>query len=178
MDRKPLKESHESFLERWSRRKGGATDAEEAGSIMAGPEAAALREAEAETPPLADADMPPIESLGDDDDYSDFLSDGVSESLRQAALRRLFRSAKFNVTDGLDDYAEDFTTFAPLGNIVTADMKHRAQQLLDKLAEDAEENAGTRGERIADGDAAAEEGAGANDAAESEVHRREESTGE
>jgi hypothetical protein len=176
MDRKPLKESHESFLERWSRRKRGATDAEEAGSIVAGPEPAAAREAEAETPPLADADLPPIESLGDDDDYSDFLSEGVSESLRQAALRRLFRSPKFNVTDGLDDYAEDFTTFAPLGNIVTADMKHRAQQLLDKLAQDAGGDVGAPEDRIADGDAAQPEQEGATGAAESGVHL-EESTG-
>ena len=74
--------------------------------------------------------MPPVESLGDDDDYSAFLNPGVSEGLRAKALQRLFRSAKFNVTDGLDDYAEDYTQFAPLGDILTADMKYHMKRLL------------------------------------------------
>ena len=143
MDRKPLSDNSESFIERWSRRKRLAE--EEAGSLpeVGGPEPAGLPDAVGAEPPLTDADMPPIEKLGEDDDYSGFFSDGVSEALRRAALRRLFRSAKFNTTDGLDDYAEDFTKFAPLGDIVTADMKHRLQQLVNKVA--GEEEVGESG---------------------------------
>ncbi len=69
--------------------------------------------------------MPDIDSLDDDSDYSGFLSPGVSEALRKQALRRMFHSAAFNVCDGLDDYDEDFTSFEKLGDIVTADMRHR-----------------------------------------------------
>jgi CobQ-like glutamine amidotransferase family enzyme len=67
--------------------------------------------------------MPPVETLNEHSDYSGFFSSKVSEELRRLALRKLFHSPVFNVTDGLDDYAEDYTTFAKLGNIVTHDMR-------------------------------------------------------
>ena len=76
---------------------------------------------------LADEDMPPLDSLDEDSDYSDFLSPGVSEALRRRALRKLFSSAVFNIPDGLDDYDDDFTSFQALGDIVTSDMKHQAE---------------------------------------------------
>ena len=76
---------------------------------------------------LTDEDMPSLESLDDDSDYSGFLSPGVSERLRRRALRKLFTSAVFNVPDGLDDYDDDFTSFEALGDIVTSDMRHQAE---------------------------------------------------
>ena len=76
---------------------------------------------------LTDEDMPPLESLDEHSDYSGFLSSGVSEALRRRALRKLFSSAVFNIPDGLDDYDDDFTSFAALGDIVTSDMKHQAE---------------------------------------------------
>ena len=76
---------------------------------------------------LTDEDMPPIDSLDENSDYSGFLSPGVSEGLRRRALRKLFMSAVFNVRDGLDDYDEDFTNFEALGDIVTSDMRHQAE---------------------------------------------------
>ena len=76
---------------------------------------------------LTDEDMPPLESLDENSDYSGFLSSGVSEALRRRALRKLFSSAVFNIPDGLDDYDDDFTSFAALGDIVTSDMKHQAE---------------------------------------------------
>ena len=76
---------------------------------------------------LTDEDMPALESLDENSDYSGFLSSGVSESLRRRALRKLFSSAVFNIPDGLDDYDDDFTTFEALGDIVTSDMKHQAE---------------------------------------------------
>lgn len=76
---------------------------------------------------LTDEDMPPLESLDENSDYSGFLSSGVTEGLRRRALRKLFSSAVFNVPDGLDDYDDDFTSFAALGDIVTSDMKHQAE---------------------------------------------------
>jgi len=72
-------------------------------------------------------DLPPLETLGPDSDYSDFLSKMVSPESRRAALRKLFSSEKFNVTDGLDDYAEDYTKHAPLGDIVPAEMRRRLE---------------------------------------------------
>lgn len=74
-----------------------------------------------------DEDMPDLGSINDASDMSDFFSPGVSEQLRNQALRRLFRMSKFNVTDGLDDYNQDFRNFAPLGDLVTSDMRHRME---------------------------------------------------
>ena len=77
--------------------------------------------------PVTDADMPRIETLRENDDYSVFMNPGVSESLRLQALRKLFRSAKFNQGDGLANYAGDYTSFASdhtrltgLGEAITA----------------------------------------------------------
>jgi hypothetical protein len=111
----------EGFLRRWSRRKHHAP-------VAAEPAAAP----QPESPPAPidnkrDEDMPPLEELDENSDFSGFLSEGVSEKLRKAALRRLFHLPGFNVTDGLDDYDEDFTNFELLGDIVTCDMRHQAE---------------------------------------------------
>lgn len=130
----------ESFLQRFHRRKQEArrTEGDEAAPAMAMPsERLPAGEASlaAPAPELTDADMPPLESLTVDSDYSGFLSSKVSESLRRAALRKLFHSSELNVIDGLDDYAEDFTSFTALGDLVTAEMRHRIEVEARKQAE-------------------------------------------
>ncbi len=139
-------DSKESVLSRWSRRKH---EAEQATPV---PEPAAPAEIEGEPPvvaveaetqpPLTDADMPPIESLTEDSDFSSFMSAGVSDELRNLALRKLFRAPVFNIRDGLDEYDEDYTSFEKLGDIVTADMKHQIEvqerKLREKLAAESE----------------------------------------
>ena len=123
----------DSFLSRWSRRKQGLR--EEAESDPAPAPAAGVPEPEPETaePVLRDEDMPPLESIDQTRDVSPFLSRGVSEKLRRQALRRLFALPGFNVRDGLDDYDEDYRSFAALGDIVTSDMKFD-QERLERLA--------------------------------------------
>jgi len=137
------------FFSRWSRLKKDNGE-QTAGRKMAGFEAAenepdgeipntllsdnkqietTQKEAEVETPPiLTDADMPDIETLTADSDYSGFLSPGVSEELRKLALRKLFNSDFFQIRDGLDDYDEEFTHFEKLGDIITADMRFQMEQ--------------------------------------------------
>lgn len=130
----------EPFLNRWSRLKHQTTS-----------EAKQDDEPEQATPPeatnpppepareLTDADMPPLDTLDFHSDYSAFFSPKVSTELRTAALRKLFHQPEYNVIDTLDDYCGDYTTFAPLGNILTADLKHRlqheARQQLESLME-------------------------------------------
>jgi len=129
----------ESFLARFHRRKteariglpdAGLRPAEE--TQQDGADSAA--EADPDPQPT-DADMPPLSSLEADSDYSGFLSPKVSEALRRAALRKLFHGSAFNVIDELDDYAEDFTTFEALGDIITADMRHQIEVEAKKKAE-------------------------------------------
>lgn len=110
----------ESLLARWSRRKRQAGRSPEAGDEAEDAPApddskqSAPVPREPATPPPGDVDMPPLESLGPESDYSGFMSPRVSEELRRLALRKLFHSPLYNITDGLDDYDDDFTSFAVL----------------------------------------------------------------
>ena len=123
----------DAFCSRWSRRK--LNSGERQGADLG--ETPSRLDNGVQPPSLTDADMPPIESLTEASDYSGFLSPEVTEQLRQQALQKLFRSACFNVCDGLDDYAEDFTSFEKLGDVITADLKFRMQQEAERLKQQA-----------------------------------------
>jgi len=143
----------EDFLERWSRRKHrrAAQDREPGQSPDDGGVPAEGNADAEEAPP----DLPPVESLDADSDFSRFLEERVPESFKRAALKKLFGLPQFNVRDGLDDYDEDYTAFAQLGDTITADMKHHAERLRQRAAE--REAAAAReapAERSGDADAA------------------------
>jgi len=148
----------EGFLARWSRRKGRVRTWDE----QKPPAAAATDEISQRSSPVqppiverTDADMPPIESLDADSDYAQFLSPKVSERLRRAALRKLFHQPQYNVMDGLDTYIADYRNYPPLGDIVTADMRHQmerqAKAALARLEEKARSliNEGNRSAPVA-----------------------------
>ncbi len=118
----------EDLLSRWSRRK----HSQQTMLMEELPDEDLQALAEQDEAPC-DEDMPAIETLTEESDYSGFLSPNVSEELRSLALRKLFHSAAFNVCDELDDYAEDFTSFAKLGDIITCDMKHQLEEARKKL---------------------------------------------
>ena len=119
-----------SFYARWSRRKlESKTDLDIVEESVSSEQNA---DEEPAVPALTDADMPALETLHDGSDYSGFLSPEVSAKLREVALRKLFHSKAFNIVDGLDDYDDDFITALPLGDIVTADMRHQAEVKLEK----------------------------------------------
>ena len=117
IDEKPLEESLEESLDGPQEEMLIAEDAAEE------PSDAALTEEDFPT----DSDMPAVESLDNDSDYSGFMSPKVSDELRNLALRKLFLGGMFNTRDGLDDYDDDFTSFEKLGDIVTADMRHQME---------------------------------------------------
>jgi len=127
----------EGFLSRWSRLKRDSADParppEPPGPVADAEEQAA--------PPrvLTDADMPDLDSLTEESDFSGFLSPEVSEELRQLALRKLFHGPAFNLRDGLDDYDDDFTSFVRLGDLITADMRHQMEQEAKRLQESLDE---------------------------------------
>ncbi|MCX4193066.1 DUF3306 domain-containing protein [Methylophaga sp. OBS1] len=114
-------EHEQGFLSRWSRRKLDQDSAEEEQSL---------------TP----ATEEPVETVEASDQITDTDSeqekpiwqrDDVDEETRKSALRALFRKPEFNVRDGLNEYDDDFTKFASLGNVVTHEMKRML-----KLAEE------------------------------------------
>ena len=139
--RPPRAADDEPFLQRWSRRKREAGQGIDDEVVAESPPGAAEAGAEPAQPPVV-PELPDIDSLGQDSDYSAFMAPGVDGSLRRQALRKLFSSPKFNVCDGLDDYCEDFTRWTPLGDIVTADMRHHLERAA-RLAEQMEEAVGS-----------------------------------
>jgi hypothetical protein len=137
----------EPFLARWSRLKAqarhpepgpapesGVRGSDEPPAVPAAP--AAVDAASPEGAP-APVQLPDLEQLHEDSDYSAFLTPGVDVELRKRALRKLFHSPKFNVFDGLDTYRDDFTSFPALGSIVTADMRYHLERAARELAERA-----------------------------------------
>ena len=125
-------QGEEGFLTRWARRKqgirGGETVADEPAGHSDTAEFESPQATVPEQPDLTDADMPPIETLDENSDYSAFLSPKVSEGLRRLALRKLFHLPQFNITDGLNDYDEDYTNLTELGGIVTHEMRRMLER--------------------------------------------------
>jgi hypothetical protein len=146
---RPVTEAADSdpFLSRWSRRKravksGGDPDAAAgepapaAGLDENG--AAAMEEPapagdEVQAPELTDEDMPPLEAIDENTDMRGFFSPKVSQAVKKAALRKFFHNPAFNVVDGLDDYDDDFRSFAALGDIVTSDMRGQMDREAERV---------------------------------------------
>ena len=123
----------DSLLHRWSKQKAQAREEisePEAEELVAETEVSEIDE-EAEIQPTEkpnEIELPDLDSLGEDSDYSMFMSPEVDEKLKKLALRKLFNAPFFNVTDGLNDYDDNFTTFEALGDIVTSDMKFHQER--------------------------------------------------
>lgn len=117
-------EQDEGFIGRWSRLKQAAQDAPApAAPVPAAPDAAvpAVAPADAAAGDAGQAtgqdagqepaqELPPIDSLDRDSDFTVFMKPGVPTALRNAALRKLWRSDPvFANLDGLLEYGDDFT---------------------------------------------------------------------
>jgi len=62
-----------------------------------------------ETAIAEEMNLPDINTLKEESDFSVFMSDGVPDKLRRLALRKLWASNPFfGLRDGLNDYDEDF----------------------------------------------------------------------
>ncbi|WP_425087571.1 DUF3306 domain-containing protein [Stappia sp.] len=108
------------FLSRWSQRKRAVRQERERDETRLAPapeeqadkaaEAARVREENQSAAEEVD-----LETLAFDSDYSVFLKEGVSKQLKNAALRKLWRSNPvLACVDGLNDYDEDFRTVETL----------------------------------------------------------------
>jgi len=122
-----IAEQNQGVLSRWSKRKQAVLQEQQENEALA-EQASQAEKLQAEEDALpTDEDMPPIESLTPESDFTGFMSPKVSERLRRLALRKLFHSPEFNIRDGLDEYDGDYTSFEKLGDIVTCDMKHQIE---------------------------------------------------
>lgn len=130
----------ESLLRRWSRRK--AQERQEpppapADAATAGVTDSCSPENAPDVPVLTDADMPPIESLDKDSDYTPFLLPGVSDALRTRALQRLFHSGLFNERCPLDSEYYDCHGYEPLGSVITHEMREEMERAAAALKDQA-----------------------------------------
>jgi len=82
--------------------------------------------------------LPDIEDLDSESDYSVFMQDGVPEDLQRLALRKLWLSDPVlaNV-DGLVDYGEDFSIAETLGGAVKT-IYQVGKGMIDETAEESE----------------------------------------
>lgn len=116
--------SDEGGLRRWARRKaevkrrrGGAApvlekDQAEKPTVSEPRELATAGEGATELTP-ENLDLPDIESLTAESDFSAFMKEGVPPALRRLALRKLWSSdPMFNVIDEMVEYGEDYTNAA------------------------------------------------------------------
>ena len=155
-----MAEDREGPLARWSRLKlrqgaaagrGGAAPVTIAPdrdpALTPAPDGGPLAALPAEDQPTGDdaqpgedaaRDLPPIDSLDKDSDYTPFLADGVPEELARAALRKMWKSDPvFGFRDGLDDYDEDLSLMFKIVDTVTAKAKSAAKAKKAKAAKKA-----------------------------------------
>jgi len=123
-------EQRKPFLSRWSQRKleaaresaARAATPPVAPAVVPAPVSATAPAAVPAEPPVVE--LPPIESLSFDSDFTAFMQPTVDEALKRQALRKLVRDPRFNVMDGLDVYIDDYTKFEPITPAIVAQLNH------------------------------------------------------
>jgi hypothetical protein len=125
--------------------------------------------------PPAVADLPPIESLTKDSDFTAFMRAGVPDALKQAALRKLWRTDPvFLKQEELHDCFGDYTN-APL--ITEKDTAYKVGRgFLDPDEEPAADKAAEAAEAAEDAEAPAAPAAPAASGPPAEPERKDEPT--
>jgi len=138
------------FLSRWARRK---EQARSGGQIPPEPPAVAVAPVlptppavvpSAVAPPIAAPEpvaeplptMADVALLSRDSDYSRFVASGVDDSVKHAAMKKLFADPHFNVMDGLDTYIDDYGQPDP---IPMAMLRQMSQSKFLRLFDDDDE---------------------------------------
>ncbi len=122
------KPTNQPFLARWSQRKSEAREAAPA---------AAPQDEVINTPV---PELPPVDELTPQSDFSAFMHPKVDADVRRAALRKLFSDPHFNVMDGLDTYIADYSQPDPLPAGMLAGLR-QAQNIIAWAKETPEETA-------------------------------------
>jgi hypothetical protein len=124
----------ETFFARWSRVKTEARleqSDREADAVAPIPEdVPAGMPAEAAPAPTLEQ----VESLTPESDFTPFIARGVDETVRRAALKKLFADPRFNVMDGLDTYVDDYNKFEPLTPLMVAALNHAKDLIAREFA--------------------------------------------
>jgi hypothetical protein len=165
----------EGFLSRWSRRKAEArqTEVQEPGEHeQVGAHPSSVTPEPAEPDAIDPRDLPDIDSLTAESDFTVFMKKGVPQELRRQALRKLWRSSPVLANlDGLLEYGEDYTHIGRGGaSVQTAYQVGRgfARKLEEIAGDEPAEPAAAATEALEAGPAAACAGAETKAAAATE----------
>jgi len=119
-----MAEESDPFLKRWSKKKRGeALEAEESSGdpleeLPTEAENKGDLEVQGEAPEIP-LDLPDVDSLTTDSDYTGFLKEGVPEELKRVALRTLWKSSPVLANlDGLNDYDEDYSVMGSVVEVI------------------------------------------------------------
>ena len=117
-----MAEDKEAFLNRWSRLKKQQAEPVE----------------KKEEKPLPE--LPALDKLTPESDFTGFMHPKVEDALRRAALKKLFSDPHFNVPDPYEAYSGDWTVGEPIPDEMLATL-NQAKQLLfsEKKEEEAKE---------------------------------------
>ena len=74
-----------------------------------------------EAPP---PELPPLDRLNPDSDFSAFMDRRVDDGLRRLALKKLFGDPRLNLADGLDVFSEDYSLLEDLPQEMVAKLEH------------------------------------------------------
>lgn len=114
-----MAQDRDDFLRRWSRRK------QDAAAQAKAPAAKPAADAPAPT-------LPPIDSLTFESDFKDFMHAKVEESVKRAALKKLFADPRFNVIDFMDVYIDDYTNLESIPPDMLARLEHAKSTLFGR----------------------------------------------
>jgi hypothetical protein len=117
----------EDFLRRWSRLKH-----EQAAETPKPVE-------KKEEPAKPAAPLPPVDKLTPESDFTGFMQPKVEDSLRRAALKKLFRDPHFNIPDPFEAYSGDWTVGEPIPPEMLATLNQAKTLLFDKQYEEKPE---------------------------------------
>jgi hypothetical protein len=108
-----MAQEKENFLGRWSRLK---QEAEKEQSLP--------QKAEERAP-----ELPPVDKLTSDSEFSGFMHPKVEDALRRVALKKLFADPHFNVPDPFEPFSGDWTVGETISDEVLATL-NQARTLL------------------------------------------------
>jgi len=119
-----MAQEKENFLGRWSRLK---REQEE--------KPVAQKNESQDQPP----ELPPLDQLTPDSEFSGFMHPKVEDALRRAALKKLFADPHFNIPDPYEAYSGDWTVGEAIPDEMLATL-NQARTLLfsDKQKEEAD----------------------------------------
>ena len=123
----------DDFFARWSKRRQPEADTALAPVAVDGAADAGQPAAPEPSEQLAPT-MEEVSRLTAESDYSRFIARGVDESVKRAAMKKLFSDPHFNLMDGLDTYIDDYNVFEPIPPEMLRALNH-GKALLDPLGQ-------------------------------------------